>query len=210
MRLALRVALMLVGMLLLVGCASLSGYAPQGPADESAWQARMMRLAALASWELSGSVGLINGKDGGSGSLDWKQTGAELSFDFRGPLGTGAVHIQGDAAMLHVQTSRGDDFTTTDPEEDFAEHLHMPMPVSSMRYWMLGIPDPGASYTKIADAQGEPMSLVQRDWQVEYQEYADVAGETLPIHFTLTRGNVRIKVVVSQWTLPPTVSTAAP
>jgi len=113
------------------------------------------------------------------------------------------VHIQGDAAALRVQSSRGDDFTTTDPEDDFALHLHMPMPVLSMRYWLLGIPDPGAPYTKVADARGEPMSLEQRGWKVEYQEYTDVQSYSLPVRFTLTRGKVRIKVAVNDWTLPP-------
>lgn len=203
MRHAFRAALLLAGTLILAACATLSGRVPEGPANETAWQARVMQLTALASWELSGSVGVINGKDGGSGSLDWKQVGPELTFDFRGPLGSGAIHIQGDADALRVQTSRGDDFISTDPEQDFAEHLNMPMPVFSMRYWMLGIPDPGVPYTKTADARGEPISLNQRDWQVEYQEYADVQGHALPARFTLTRGKVRIEVVVSQWTLPP-------
>ena len=195
-------AALLAGASFLSACATLNGRTPQGPADEAAWQARLSSLDALGSWELSGRVGVINGKDGGSGSLDWKQQGPELTFDFRGPLGAGAIHIQGDAGALRIQSSHGDDFVSTDPEQDFTAHLHMPMPVLSMRYWMLGIPDPGARYTKTADARGEPLSLSQRDWQVEYQEYADVQGYALPIRFTLTRGEVRIKVAVNQWVLP--------
>lgn len=196
-------AALLAGASCLSACATLSGHAPEGADDEAAWQSRLTRLDALASWELSGRVGVITPKDAGSGSLDWKQQGAELTFDFRGPLGAGAIHIQGDAAALHFQSSRGDDFVTTDPEQDFTSHLHMPMPVLSMRYWMLGIPDPGAPYTKAADARGEPLSLTQRDWQVEYQEYADVQGYVLPVRFTLNRGEVHIKVAVSQWVLTP-------
>lgn len=201
-------AVLPIGVFCLSACASLSGHAPEGAADEAAWQARLTCLHALPSWELSGRVGVITAKDGGSGSLDWKQQGDELTFDFRGPLGAGAIHIQGDAAALHFQSSRGDDFVTADPEQDFTAHLHMPMPVLSMRYWMLGIPDPGAPYTKAADARGEPLTLDQRDWQVEYQEYADVQGYALPVRFTLSRGEVHIKVAVSQWNLTP--ATAVP
>lgn len=210
MTLVLRGALLATGALALSACATLSGHAPTGTANEQAWQARVATLTALDTWELSGRVGVVNGKDGGSGSLDWNQDGDELRFDFRGPLGAGAVHIEGDSSALHVQSSRGDDFVTTDPEDDFARHLHMPMPVFSMRYWMLGIPDPGAPYSKIADAQGEPLSLSQRGWQVDYQEYADVSGRSLPVRFTLSRGEVRIKVAVSQWTLVPATTTKRP
>jgi outer membrane lipoprotein LolB len=200
-------AALLAGASCLSACATLNGHAPEGAADEAAWQSRLTRLDALSSWELSGRVGVITAKDGGSGSLDWKQQGAELTFDFRGPLGAGAIHIQGDAAALHIQSSRGDDFVTTDPEQDLTANLHMPMPVLSMRYWMMGIPDPGVPYTKTADAQGEPLSLYQRDWQVEYQEYADVQGYALPVRFTLSRGAVHIKVAVSQWVLTPATAT---
>lgn len=202
-----RAALLVAAASMLAACTTLSGRAPEGAANEAAWQARLTELDAVDSWELSGRVGVVTAKDGGSGSLDWKQRGAELSFDFRGPLGAGAVHMEGDAGALHVQSSRGDDFVTTDPEQDFTTHLHMPMPVFSMRYWLLGIPDPGAPYSKTVDARGEPMNLKQRDWSVEYQEYAEVQGLSLPVRFTLTRGEVRIKVAVNQWNLAPAAAT---
>lgn len=199
----LRVVLLATGALALTACATLTGYAPSGPANQAAWRARVAALTGVDAWELSGRVGVVTATDGGSGSLDWKQYGDELSFDFRGPLGAGAIHIDGNAQVLHVRTSRGDDFVTSDPEDDFARYLHMPMPVFSMRYWMLGIPDPGVPYTKVADATGEPLTLDQRGWRVQYQEYAVVQGHPLPVLFTLHRGQVRIKVAVSQWTLEP-------
>ena len=206
----LRRALLAAGALALSACATLSGHAPIGLANESAWQTRVAALTDLGSWELTGRVGVINGKEGGSGSLNWAQTGDELRFDFRGPLGAGAIHIEGDSTALHVQSSRGDDFVTVDPEDDFAKHLRMPMPVFSMRYWMLGVPDPGSPYSKVVDTAGEPLSLMQRGWQVDYQEYADVEGRALPVRFTLSRGAVRIKVAVSQWTLAPAAATKNP
>ena len=203
-----RAALLVAGALSLAACASLQGRAPAGPPDEAAWARRESRLTALDDWEMSGRVAIAEGKDGASGSLDWKQDGGVLDFDFRGPLGAGAVHIQGDGDALWIKTSRGDDFVTGDPERDFADRLHMPLPVLSMRYWMLGLPDPGAAYDKQVDAQGELIRLEQRGWQVEYLEYADVQGYTLPVRLTLKRDAVRIKLVMDAWTLSP--STMAP
>lgn len=208
MRVLSRAALLAAGALSLAACASLQGRAPSGPPDEAAWSARVGRLTALTGWELSGRVAVADGKEGGSGSLDWKQDGDVLNFDFRGPLGAGAVHIQGDADALWVRTSRGGDFVSSDPERDFAERLHMPLPVLSMRYWMLGLPDPGAPYDKQVDARGELIHLEQRGWHVEYLGYADVQGYTLPVRLTLTRDAVRIKLVMDAWILNP--QSAAP
>ncbi len=187
----------------LAACASLQGHAPAGGPDAGAWQAHREALLQLPGWEFSGRVGIVTAKDGGSGSLDWKQLGDDLTFDFRGPLGAGAIHIQSQGGMLVVQTSRGDSFITDDPERDIEQRLKVPLPVLSMRYWMLGVPDPHADFDQALDAHGELASFTQRGWQVQYQEYAVVQGLSLPVKLSLTRDDVRIKVAISDWTLTP-------
>jgi outer membrane lipoprotein LolB len=194
----------------LCACSSLPGHVPSGPTDDTAWHLRQQRLASLDTWQLEGRVGIVNSQDGGSGSLDWQQQGEVLDFNFHGPLGAGALHIQGDADALHVRSSRGDDFVTTDPERDFASLLRVPLPVLSMRYWMLGIPDPHAVVDQRMDSRGELISLSQRGWQVAYLEYAEVQGLSLPVLLTIQRGDVHIKVAVSLWTLPAMTSPPAP
>lgn len=192
-----------VGAALLLGaCSTLQGHAPMGNGDEGAWAAHLAQLITLQDWELSGRAGFVDSKDSGSGSLDWKQQGDESSLDFRGPLGAGALHIEGDAHALHVKTSRGDDFVTADPERDLGARLHQPLPVFSLRYWVLGQPDPGADFSKTTDARGELKTLDQSGWHVEYQEYAEVDGYSLPARLSLERDQVHIKLAVSDWTLP--------
>ena len=188
--------------LLLSACSTLQERAPVGSGDEGAWQAHLAQLSTLQGWELDGKAGFIDGKDSGSGSLDWKQQGDESTLDFHGPLGAGALHIEGDARALHVKTSRGDDFVTTDPEDDLGQRLHQPLPVFSLRYWVLGRPDPTDDFTKTTDARGELKSLDQYGWHVEYQEYAEVDGYSLPTRLTLQRDQIHIKLAVSDWTLP--------
>lgn len=196
------VAALLTAAALLAACSTLTEHAPAGNADERAWATRNARLSTLVDWRLSGRVGFINGKDSGSGSLDWQQQGDSLALDFHGPLGTGGVHIDGEGGVLRVRSSRGDDFVTDDPESDLGARLHQPLPVLSLRYWVRGIPDPASDFTKRSDASGELVSLDQRGWHVDYQEYAVVAGYSLPTRLTLARGTVRIKLAISDWTLP--------
>jgi outer membrane lipoprotein LolB len=193
--------MLLAGLLIITGCASVPGTAPMGAPDEAAWQLRRMQLQQLSDWELQGRVGIINGKDGGSGSMDWKQHGQVLAFSFRGPFGAGALQVTGDANSLWVRSSRGDDFITTDPEQDFSQRLHIPLPVLSMRYWMLGLPDPNAAFIKTVDAKGLLVTLTQRGWHVDYQAYATFSGYALPVRLQIERDPVRIKVAVNEWRL---------
>ncbi len=197
-----RVGTALIAALAFTACSSLRETAPSGAQDEPAWAAHQAQLSTLTAWEFDGRVGFINGKDSGSGSLDWKQQGGQCSLDFHGPLGAGAVHMEGDATSLQVKTSQGDDFVTDDPETDLGTRLHQPLPVLSLRYWVLGLPDPDADFTKTSDASGQLVTLDQRGWHVEYHEYAPVDGYSLPTQLTMQRDTVRIKLAVSDWTLP--------
>jgi outer membrane lipoprotein LolB len=185
--------------LLLAGCVSVPGMAPEGSPNEAAWQAHRAKLQTLNAWELQGRVGIVTGRHGGSGSMDWRQQGQQVAFSFRGPFGAGALEVRGDAQALWVRSSRGDDFITTDPEKDFAARLKVPLPVLSMRYWMLGLPDPSAPFAKTVDAHGQLVTLAQRGWQVDYQDYAEFGSYDLPTRLVMQRAGTRIKVAVNDW-----------
>ncbi|HEX5339425.1 MAG TPA: lipoprotein insertase outer membrane protein LolB [Gammaproteobacteria bacterium] len=191
--------LLCLGVLLLAACASVPGTAPAGPPNESAWQSRRARLTELQDWDMQGRVGIVNGKDGGSGSMNWRQQGATLQFDFHGPFGAGALNIRGDADALHVRSSRGDDFITTDPERDFTRLLRVPLPVLSMRYWVIGLPAPGETFEKQVDAEGHLANLVQRGWHISYLSYAPFNGYDMPTRVLIQRDAVRIKLAIETW-----------
>ncbi|MGB9429835.1 MAG: lipoprotein insertase outer membrane protein LolB [Gammaproteobacteria bacterium] len=191
---------------LLTGCASVPGTAPVGPPNENAWQVRRAQLVKLADWELQGRIGIVTAKNGGSGSMDWTQQGDKLAFNFRGPFGAGTLEVRGDSGILWVRSSRGDDFITSDPERDFAERLHVPLPVLSMRYWMVGLPDPNLPFTKAVDARGQLVMLVQRGWRVDYQDYAEFGAYDLPTRLLIRRDPVRIKVAINEWQVGPAIS----
>lgn len=189
-------------LLMLAGCASVPGTAPVGPPNEAAWQDRRAALMQLQDWDMQGRVGIVNGNDGGSGSMYWEQQGNTLQFDFHGPFGAGALDIHGDENALHVKSSRGDDFITTDPERDFTRLLRVPLPVLSMRYWVIGLPSPDTPFEKQVDSRGHLMTLTQRGWQISYQTYASFAGHDLPTRVLIQRGEVRIKLAIEDWHVP--------
>ena len=199
---------MAAALLLVAGCAGIRGIAPSGPANEAAWQSRRAQLMRLHDWEMQGRVGMSNGSDGGSGAMDWLQHGELLQFDFHGPFGSGALDIKGDGNVLHVKSSRGDNFITSDPERDFMRLLHVPLPVLRMRYWVIGLPAPRAAFTRQLDAKGQLEQLAQLGWQISYFAYANFDGHDLPTRMLIQRGQVRIKLAIEQWRLGRTSTPA--
>jgi len=75
------------------------------------------------------------------------------------------------------------------------------IPVHSMRYWMLGLPDPRAEFSEQVDALGNALELTQRGWVVEFDRYRKVGAVHLPGRIVMRGGEIRIRVAVDDWTL---------
>lgn len=191
---------LVVLLLALGGCASLQR--PVGPGNEAAWRERFAALSPLDNWRLTGRAAIAVADDGWSGSLHWVQRGDYVDFRFNGPFGVGGVRIQGNRHALHVKSSNGEDFVTTDPEYDFQQLLGWHIPIHSMRYWVLGLPEPGAPYEKLIDSAGRLYELQQHGWRVTYRAYARAGGPELPARLIIEGPGVRLKMSVDGWEFP--------
>lgn len=176
---------------------------PGGPANTAAWNSRLASVGGLEQWSLEGRVAIVAGKDGWNGSLSWAQQGDDLDFRFKGPFGIGGVRIHGNAGQLRVKTTKGEEFFTDNPERDFGDRLGWTLPIHSMRYWMVGVPDPERPFRQPEiDAAGLAYGLSQEGWTVAYDDYTEAGEFDLPRKFEISNSDVRIKVVVSRWQLP--------
>ena len=73
------------------------------------------------------------------------------------------------------------------------------VPVTGLRYWILGLPAPGAERSRVLDGQGRLLSLEQNSWSMDYRGYTDVDGLSLPRKLFLRRDDLRVRLVVEQW-----------
>jgi outer membrane lipoprotein LolB len=84
------------------------------------------------------------------------------------------------------------------------------LPWVSLRYWMLGVPAPDQP-AEVTDAAAAPWRVIeQAGWRIGYDAFTTATGFTLPQRFTATRGDVRVRVIVDDWSLRPARSGAAP
>ena len=99
-------------------------------------------LGRLDEFEFSGRVGVSYADDGFNGKLRWQQSGGAYDARLSGPLGVGTVLISGDGNEAAITDKDGVTTVLPDVEAALYERYGWTIPVDSLRYWALGIPDP--------------------------------------------------------------------
>jgi outer membrane lipoprotein LolB len=174
---------------------------PVSPAPSVAWSVRRPALQSLGRFGLNGRVAVAVGKQGFNAGLRWSQSGALTRLALTGPLGAGGVEVTADGGDLSVVTSSGKRLGSADARAELEDKLGFEPPLTSLRYWVLGVPDPGAPASVQLDSQQRLTRLTQEGWQVEYTAYMPVGAEWLPRLLTLRREDVRVRMVVDGWQL---------
>ena len=93
-------------------------------------------------------------------------------------------------------------YTGGDAAEQFlAEQLGWQFPAASIRYWLLGIPNPGYQFEQEFGEAGELLSISQLGWRVQYQRFARVDAHLLPSKLQIQNTEVRLRLIVDSWSL---------
>jgi outer membrane lipoprotein LolB len=187
-------------LLLAGGCATL----PPAPAPVDDWPARRSALQSLDAWSLDGRIAVAAGEDGFSGGFDWAQQGERADVVLSGPMGGAglAIRVEGDALTV---TLRGETYGEDEARRLIEQRIgpgHS-LPLSEMRYWLVGAPAPGAPAEETLGEDHRLARLAQSGWEVAYERYAPAGAVTLPARLTLTTEGLRLRVAISGWRLAP-------
>lgn len=166
------------------------------------YRTRETALALLDDWQVKGRIGIRTADDGFSGSLRWRQRGKVMSASLHGPLGIGALQLDGTEKQLTLARGDGDVVELADPESALAARYGWTVPVGSFRYWVLGIADPRTRADLDLGAEGLLNGLKQGAWQVVYRDYQTVAGEQLPKKLVADNGEIKMTVSIKDWRIP--------
>jgi outer membrane lipoprotein LolB len=165
----------------------------QRPAGE--WSARAQALQHANSWTLEGRAAVAAGSQGWQASLDWRQSSASSELHLAGPLGIGAQTITRTPAGISVNGAPPSDSALL----QLQDRLGFALPIDDLRFWLLGVPNPGSAFELTRNDQDRALHLTQSDWSIDYDRYTASAGDMLPAHIVLTRGDIRVRIVVDHW-----------
>lgn len=184
-------------LLVLAGCAAERGL--ELPEMES-WEVRRQALAELGEWEFRGRVGVRTADDGFNGNLRYWQNGDVYLASISGPFGAGSVKIQGHGGAISITDGDGEMTEMHDAEAVLWRRYGWTIPVTSLRYWALGIPDPSLPAVTGVHEEGLLRRLEQGTWEVTIDEYREAGGQLMPRRMTANQRDTRVRIVIDNWT----------
>ncbi|GMQ96647.1 MAG: lipoprotein insertase outer membrane protein LolB [Gammaproteobacteria bacterium] len=187
-------------LLVSAGCAPLIPE-PSKVRPEARWQARHSQLARIDSWIVQARVAVSTDKDGWQATLVWRQKKSTFDILLQGPIGQGSLTLAGEPGHVTLQTSKRESWVAADPDALLADRLGWRIPVSGLRYWILGIPDPGLAADKVLDDAGRLKRLQQSGWTISYLDYVYSGLFELPRRMVLVHPELKIRIVIAAWEL---------
>ena len=184
--------------LLLAACSPLPPRPLSDTTPEQSWQLRQQQLRQLTHWQLSGRLAVQNDHEAWHMSLNWQQRQERYDINIIAPLGQGAMQLHGDAVAVTLLTDEGEALHSSDPDLLLYQQLGWKVPVSALRYWVLGLPAPGKS-TQQLDDHGRLVHLTQAGWEIALLDYQPLHGVELPRKVFIDNHLARVRLVISRW-----------
>jgi outer membrane lipoprotein LolB len=155
--------------------------------------------AKIASWNISGALAAKSHGKGWSASMNWTQRGqGNYQIRLSGPFGGGALLITKNGGLITLREG-SKSVSSSNASTLMKQQTGVSLPVTSLYYWVRGIPAPGAVSSMKRDQYGRLMVLHQSGYTIEYNQYTAAGKAVLPSHIKLQGNGVFMKLVIRTW-----------
>lgn len=167
------------------------------PVEPGAYYSRAAKahLYELKQWAFDGRLAVSGVNDSWSANISWVHAPGEDKIRLSGPLGQGAMYIRLLDDFVILDRGDGKVESSAHSEEFINQQLGMFVPVHSLRYWVVGLPEPSRKFEETGNG------FKQAGWQSEYKEMQRANDEIMPRKITITNNQVKLKLIVDQWNL---------
>lgn len=188
-------------LLMLAACAGQRVKPLEADAVQLARQAaREQALAARGSWTVHGRLGVSDGDDSGSGSLEWTQDGDVFRFSMHAPVTGKTWVLSGNAHHAVLEGLREQGVEGGSAAELLERELGWHVPIGPLVEWARGMRAPGAARITFR-GDGLPASIEQLGWTVDYLDYDQSQSPPLPSKVFASKGSYKVRLAVHAWTM---------
>ena len=185
--------------LLLAACAGQRIRPVAGDAATLAAQERREHeLAARTDWTLRGRLAVSDGRDSGSGALEWNAHGDAYRFSLHAPVTGKTWVLAGDDRHARLEGLRDEPVEAADAAELLWRELGWKVPIAQLRAWARGMrASPAARIT--FDADGLPATIDEDGWTIRYPEFDRAQSPPLPLKVFADKGPYRVRLAIKSW-----------
>jgi len=177
--------------LLMLSACSIAPVTPEVPYSKLARE----HLYKMERWSFEGRLALTGKNDSWSASINWGHRPDDEKIKLSGPLGQGATVIKLTGDLVTIDRGGDQVQSSAQPEAFINQQLGMFVPVHSLRYWVIGLPEPTSAFVETATG------FKQAGWFIEYKQMQPVDDQSMPRKITVTNEQVKLKLVIDQWVL---------
>ena len=187
---------------------------PDQSAAAEAWQvAREAALRRQPGWSLQGRIAVSNGRDGGSGRIDWTQDDRRFDVSLSAPVTRQSWRLVGDAGAARLEGLDGGTREGPDAALLLLDATGWEIPVTALADWVRGVRAPGAgTASALYGLDGRLQRMEQGGWTIDYHWPAPAregstaangqdpaAPPLLPARLDARRGEASVRLIVDQW-----------
>jgi len=178
---------------------------PKGPGkspDSPQWRQHQQDVRALNQYQTRGAFAYLSDQQKVYARFFWQQTGQDrYRLLLLNPLGSTEMELIAQPGSAQVTDNKGKKYTGTDAEEMIGKLTGMPIPITSLRQWILGLPGDATDYKLDDQYRLSEVNYSQngKSWKVVYGGYDSNSKPALPSSLELTEGSQRIKLKMDNW-----------
>lgn len=179
--------------------------APKGPGkspDSPQWRQHQQDVRNLNQFQTRGAFAYLSDEQKVYARFFWQQTGQDrYRLLLTNPLGSTELSLTAQPGNVQLIDNKGQTYTATDAEEMIGRLTGMPIPLNSLRQWIIGLPGDATDYSLDDQYRLRELNYTQngKTWHVTWGGYISDTKPSLPANMELNDGSQRIKLKMDNW-----------
>ena len=179
--------------------------APKGPGkspDSPQWRQHQQDVRNLNQFQTRGAFAYLSDEQKVYARFFWQQTGRDrYRLLLTNPLGSTELSLTAQPGNVQLIDNKGQTYTATDAEEMIGRLTGMPIPLNSLRQWIIGLPGDATDYSLDDQYRLRELNYTQngKTWHVTWGGYTSDTKPSLPANMELNDGSQRIKLKMDNW-----------
>ncbi|WP_421078699.1 lipoprotein insertase outer membrane protein LolB [Klebsiella quasipneumoniae] len=188
--------------LVLTACSVHTLQGPGKSPDSPQWRQHQQAVRSLNQFQTRGAFAYLSDEQKVYARFFWQQTGQDrYRLLLTNPLGSTELSLTAQPGNVQLIDNKGQTYTATDAEEMIGRLTGMPIPLNSLRQWIIGLPGDATDYSLDDRYRLRELNYTQngKTWHVTYGGYTTDTQPALPSNVELNNGAQRIKLKMDNW-----------